>query len=362
MPRETVATAAKRLLLQASRSLGTADPLADVSGFVDETLAVPLDDPSASQAKMEPSFSETTPENLAFMVSPGSRLSPADRIETATHALTTVVGNRFGRDAARWVSSRVEAPTAQANTRSASWGASFASGFDRNGVSEAAVHYEWGPLLMDSLPAPLYRIARVALETLPGLRPAVSSVRCGRSAGSQQITFDIETALPLAALQPLMDRLGLGHRHPGLMSALAFPLGARFVLPPDTATLTLRPTRAGVELRIDVDLDALPDPPAQLLGLIRVQTMERPTTERALNRWLMAFTPDGYPGPGSISVLSVWVRPDLPARLALYLHPAALDATMRQRGAGAPNRPGTPTQNVSGSVASQALWSSSAWA
>ena len=38
---------------------------------------------------------------------------------------------------------------------------------------------------------------------------------------------------------------------------------------------------------------------------------------QGMDRWLMALTPDGYPGPGTVSVLSVWVRPDLPARVAL---------------------------------------------
>ena len=89
--------------------------------------------------------------------------------------------------------------------------------------------------------------------------------------------------------------------------------------------LTLRPTRSGVEMRLDVNLDALPDPPAQLMALMRLQMAERPKSAQSLDRWLMALTPDGYPGPGTVSVLSVWVRPDLPARLALYLRPATLD-------------------------------------
>ena len=136
--------------------------------------------------------------------------------------------------------------------------------------------------------------------------------------------------MPLANLQPLMERLGLGHRHAGLMSAAAFILGARFTLPPDTAALTLRPARAGVELRLDVNLDALPDPPAQLMALMRLQMTERPKSIQGLDRWLMALTPDGYPGPGTVSVLSVWVRPDLPARVALYLRPAAFDSSIPQ--------------------------------
>jgi hypothetical protein len=109
------------------------------------------------------------------------------------------------------------------------------------------------------------------------------------------------------------------------MSATAFVLGARFTLPPDTATVTLRPTRSGMEMRLDVNLDALPDPPSQFMSLLRLQMAERPTSLRALDRWVTAMTPDGYDGPGSVSVLSVRVRQDMPARVALYLRPAALD-------------------------------------
>jgi hypothetical protein len=289
----------------------------------------------------------------------GPRITPADRIDASTQALDRVVRNRFGTQALRWLDDHIDATKSQDYQRSASYGASFGSSFDRNGVTEAFVQYEWGPMLMDALPAPLYRIARVAMESLPGLRPSLSTVRCGRSSGSQQVTFEVERALPLANLQPLMERLGLAHRHGGLMSALAFILGARFTLPPNTASLTLRPTRAGAELRLDVDLDALPDPPAQLMALMRLQMTERPKSIQSLDRWLLALTPDGYPGPGTVSVLSVWVRPDLPARIALYLRPVGLEGDHDRHPH--PEKP-QPPESVVSSLEDRAEWSSSAWA
>jgi hypothetical protein len=179
---------------------------------------------------------------------------------------------------------------------------------------------------VDALPAKLFELARTALDALPGLRPAISTIRCGRTSGSQQISFEVEGPLALADLRPLMDRLGLGHQHTGLMSACAFVLGARFTLPPEAAMVTLRPTRTGVELRLDVVLDAIPDLPPELVGLLQLQLAERPRSLRALELWLAAMTPEGYDGPGQASVLSILVRPDLPARIALYLRPAALAA------------------------------------
>jgi hypothetical protein len=350
-----MAFAAKQFLKRAAMNLGIPDPMPDVSRVLDNSLSFPLGERYHASEPLSASFSEITPENLGFVVEPdGPRVTPSDKIRSSTQALREIVDKRFGDQALHWLDGRLEGVTSNGYQRGASYGASFGSNFDRNGISETFVQYEWGPMLMDSLPAPLYRIARTAIETLPGLRPSLSTVRCGRSSGSQQVTFEMERALPLDNLQTMMDRMGLGHRHAGVMSAIGFVLGARFVLPPDTTTITLRPTRAGVEMRIDVNLDALPDPPAQLMALMRLQMTERPKSVQGLDRWLTALTPDGYPGPGTVSVLSVWCRPDLPARLALYLHPAALDGNA-QRNEQVP-------ATVSRGVAQEAEWAASAWA
>src|SRR5688500_14895516 len=116
---------------------------------------------------------------------------------------------------------------------------------------------------MDSLSAPLFNATKMTIHSLQCVRPAYSSIRCGRYSGTQQVTLTVESALPLANLQPLMQNLGLGHQHAGLMSACALILGARFTLPPDTSTITLRPLRNGIEFRLDVMLEALPDTPGQ---------------------------------------------------------------------------------------------------
>jgi hypothetical protein len=291
-------------------------------------MYLPLGHPGygAKGPGLEPQFSETA-ENLSFVMdTAGPGGTPSDRIETSTRAMSRVLGNHFGREALNWFTSRSEPATAKGAGRSANSGAWFATGLDRNGIMEAMATYEWGPGLMDALPATLYTVAKVAMESLPGLRPAFSSIRCGRSSGSQQMTFEVEHALPLANLQVLMTNLGLGQQHASLMSSCALILGARFTLPPNTATITLRPIKKGVELRLDVILDALPDAPSQLMSLLRLQMAERPRSLRALDRWLMALTPVGYPGPGNFSVLSLWVRPDMPARVALYLRPSGLES------------------------------------
>ncbi len=336
---ESAAARAKRLLRMASQRLHTANPTEELSDILEASFPLPPGDKAYHGRLLEPSFSEVASNNLSFIMNTGGPgATPADQLETSTHAMRRLVGRHFGSEALHWLDGRIE--PMRGGHRALSWGALFGSGFDRNGVMESLVSYEWGPGLMDSLPPTLHRIARIAMEALPGLRPAFSTIRCGRSSGNQWLTFEVDYALPLTNLKPLMDNLGLGHQHAGLMSACAFILGARFTLPPDTSTITLRPTRVGIEMRLDVNLDILPDAPPQLMSLMRLQMAERPTSLRALDRWLTALTPDGYDGPGSVSVLSVQVRPDMPARVALYLRPAALESPVlpveEHKGNGAP--------------------------
>lgn len=370
-PRDTLAYRARRLLAQSSQRLGAADPLADVGPVIDESLDVPYGEP-LDHTPLSTHFSEQTPEHLNFVMRAAGRgVTGADRIRGASQAMARIVERQFGRPARHWLDNQLEAIRSLSDGHAASWGAALGSAYDRDGLAESYIHCEWDPALMDALPAPLHRIARLVMESMPGLRPISMAVRCGRAAGAQHVSFESERPLALAGLQPLMERLGLGHRHAGLMSAVAFVLGARFVLPAGAAALTVRPLRRGVELRLDVNLDEIPDLPSQLMALTRLQMTERPRSVQGMDRWLTALTPEGYPGPGTVSVLSVWVRPDLPARIALYLRPASLDPRLEETrrrpvpaaplppGRGESPPPAPPPRAPAGDA--QALWSSSAW-
>ena len=323
---KTGAESAKQLLHVASQRLHTVNPTPVIGRVLEESMPLPPGDAAytTGQPPLEPNFSEANPRNLAFMMNTVSPYSSAkDRLESADQAMRWMVNNQFGPDALYWLDGRLE-PVRGRNGQSIRWGARYGAGFDRHGVMESLITVEWGPELMDALPPELYRLARLAMEHVPGLRPAFSTIRCGRRSGSQQVTFAIEYPLALSGLKPLMELLGLGHQHAGLMGTTAFLLGARFTLPPHTAMLTLLPTKVGPELRLDVNLDALPDPPQQLAPLLRLQMGERPTSIRQLEQWLTALTPDNHTGPGTVTVLSIRVRPDMAARVALYLRPAAL--------------------------------------
>lgn len=326
MSQDTAAGRARQLLHSAARELRTVDPVDVLGQELDESLPGP---PGASlyrgRRALEPRFSELSAGPLAFDLVPGGpAASPRERIARATDSMRRLTAQSFGRQAVRWLDGRIEVAP-ELGSYSARWGASMGSGFGTDGVLESAVHMEWGPQVMESLPAPLHRVVQVTLDALPTLRPAFTTIRCGPGAGTQQVTFEVPHALALDRLRGLMGRLGLGHQHTSLTSACALLLGARYVLPPDAAMLTVRLTGAGPELRLDVDLGAIPDPPPQLARLIGLQLTERPRSLRAFRNWVAAMTPAGYDSPGRLSVLSITVRPETAARLSLHLCPSAIE-------------------------------------
>lgn len=325
MRAKSAANTAKQLLHNAAHRLQTRDPVPDIERVLDASMPLPVGDAgyNGQRPMLEPSFSEGAGQDLSFwMTTGGPGSTPQDRHESALQTTGSLVQRYLGPEAMRWFESRIEPAVTQ---RSLRWGAQFGVGFDNRGLRESAVILEWGPSLMDALPAPLYSAAQAALESLPHLRPALSTIRCGRRGGMQQLTFDIDFPLALGDLEPLMQRLGMLKEHPSLLSATALVLGARFTLPPGTSTLTMQPIRSGIELRLDVYLDLLPDVPPQIGSLIKMGMLERPRSVRSLERWLYALTPDGYDRPGRFSVLSVRVRAGRSARLALHLRPANLE-------------------------------------
>ncbi|WP_394826328.1 hypothetical protein [Pendulispora albinea] len=335
MPADDSTLRVRRLLSAAAKHLETVDPNPVVGDVVAQSFdGDDASDPMASGEAITPHFAENAPGALSLLFRPGGvHASPRDRVETSILAARRVIDQHLGRDARKWLEGRVE-PAVARDYRPERGGGTFGSSFDRFGVAESVVGFNLTGSLIDSLVPALHRLGRMAMSALPGLRPTFTMVRCGRTAGTQQITFDIEQPLALGDLKPLMHELGLGHQHGSMVSATAFLLGARFTLPPNTAQLTLRPVRGGVEMRLDVMLEAIDDPPPQMLSLLRLLMTERPRSLRTLDRWLSAFTPEGFPSAGDFTVLSVWARHDVPARVALYLRPAAL-ATQPER---APSR------------------------
>jgi len=68
MRNPSMAAMAKSLLQHASRNLGLPSPLEDVGDAIEQSLAYPAGERYHDRDPLSPSFAETTPENLAFMV------------------------------------------------------------------------------------------------------------------------------------------------------------------------------------------------------------------------------------------------------------------------------------------------------
>jgi hypothetical protein len=311
---------ARKLLRTASRVLGTVDPSGPVTGLLDGALPMPPGDPTyRSRRAFEPQFSETSSGSLAFSVQvPENGPAGSGGVSAASHEVRHLLGRNFGRQALTWFDRNTE--RAQSDPAGGD-SATVASAFDRDGFREASVTYLWGPWFTDGLPDTARRVGETVMTTVPGAQPAFTTIRAARQSGSQSMTFRLGSELPLAALSPMMDQLGLGPQHQSLMTAVAFALGARYTLPANSSLLTFRPMRHGIEMRLDVDLEQVPDLPENIADLLALELNERPRSLRALEHWVAAFSPEGEESPGSLSVLSVTVRPDMPARLSLHIRP-----------------------------------------
>ena len=311
---------ARRLLRTASRVLGTVDPSSAVTGLLDGALPLPPGDPRYRTGHaFEPRFSETAGDSLAFSIQvPENGPGGPGGVSAASQEVRQLLGSNLGRPALLWFDRHTDAARSTAADEDLT---TVISAFDRDGFREAQVTYLWGPWFSQNLPDPARRVAATVMETVPGAEPAFATIRTARQYGSQAMTFRLRAELPLAALAPMMEQLGLGRQHRSLMTAVAFALGARYTLPPRAALLTLRPLRHGLELRLDVDLEQVPDLPPNLADLLALQLSERPRSLRSLEQWVAAFSADGDESPGSLSVLSVTVRPDMGARLSLYIRP-----------------------------------------
>jgi hypothetical protein len=231
----------------------------------------------------------------------------------------------FGRDALRSSNQRSEEWRGFSGLGWMSYGAWFGSAFDEDGLYATKIYYELAPSQIDALTLNLARLTRLVMAEMPTLSPIFTSIGCKKESGSQRVTFLHRGPLAIAALGPLMNRLGIGHQLPSLMRIVGVALGGRFELPNGGVLVGLRDMADGVELKLEILLAALPDLPARFLDLLRLGLAERPRQVAALERWLTAFGVDDASEQGHFSVLSVRVTPKSQARISLYVRPIEFD-------------------------------------
>ncbi len=340
MTTQTVAELAKYRFRTAARRLGAADPTGVLRDFFDRSFELPVGDPSYGRNSflpgylpLEHSFSEVAPNSLRFAMEPlGPNASADRRRHEVSREVRRLVDGGFGPTARHWFDERSE-PWRGASTQGAArFGAWFGASFDAGGLQEAKAYYEMDKGRVDDLPPNLQHAARVAMALLPGLVPIFTSVACGRASGAQRVYFFHTGDLRLLELEPLMNRLGIGHQLPSLLTAIGLILGGRFVLPEGSVVLALRDTNRGLEMKLEVLMPGLADPPRDMHRLVHMHLAQRPQAQRALSQWIAAMTPDGYQTPGDVNVVSVRVDPQRSARLALYFRPSGYDrAASRER-------------------------------
>lgn len=319
----------ERSLHSAAQALGTRDPMPYVGDLIERTFYLPDDDLSYARNALtpgavpyEPSFSEAEPNTLRFTIEPlGPGASPVSRRDEATREMRRLIQPVFGRDALRWFDSRSEEWRGFGGLSWMNFGAWFGSAFDEDGLYAAKIYYELLPTQIDALPPSLSQLTRRVMAEMPTLMPIFTSIGCKRETGSQRVTFLHRGPLAIAALGPLMNRLGIGHQLPSLMRIVGVALGGRFELPSGGVLIGLREAPDGIELKLEILLAAIPDLPARFLDLIKLGLAERPRQLIALSRWLEAFGVDDASEQGHFSVLSIRVTPSNQARISLYVRP-----------------------------------------
>jgi hypothetical protein len=335
MDYEPLSTLIKGRLMSASRRLRTANPSRYVDGMIEESFTYPRWDPRYARnsllpgcVPLEPVYMAAQPQSLSFNLEPlGPDATGSDRRDMVSREMRRLVGQNFGREALHWFDGASEGQRGIARSAALNYGAFFGSSFDGGGLQSATVTYEGGGNALGDVNPALARLIGTSMSTMPGLRPLFTTLVAGRDYGSQWVTFLLTNAFRLTDMQPMLDELGLGTRLASILQVIGVALGGRFDLPPGAALVAFGRGPQGVELELQVMLDAIPDLPPNFLQLLTMNLRERPRELGALERFLEAFTPDDDVWPGRFTILGIRVGPSGPAKVSLFLRPVEFEIT-----------------------------------
>jgi hypothetical protein len=227
----------------------------------------------------------------------------------------------------RWFDGASESHRGFTRSSALNYGAFFGSSFDGDGLQSATVTYESGANRLGDVNPQLTRLIGAAMAAMPGMRPVFTTLIAGRDHGSQWVTFLLTNGIRLGDLQALMDELGLGQKLSQVLQVLGIALGGRFDLPAGSTLVAFGRGPAGVELELQVMLDAIADLPPNFLQLLTMNLRERPRELNALERFLEAFTPENDVWPGRFSILGLRIGPAGPPKVGLFLRPVEFEVT-----------------------------------
>ena len=335
MGRDPLSRRVKERLTSASRSLRTANPRSFVEGMIEESFAYPEGDPRYARnallpgaAPIEPVFRTAQPQSLSFNLEPlGPDATGGDRRDMASREMRRLVGDNFGREALFWFDGASESQRGMARSAALNYGAFFGSSFDGGGLQSATITYEGGGNTLGDVNPALARLIGASMAAMPGMRPIFTTLVAGRDYGSQWVTFLITNGFRLADMQPMLDELGLGGRLASILQVVGVALGGRFDIPSGAALIAFGRGPQGVELDLQIMLDAIPDVPPNFLQLLTMNLRERPRELGALERFLEAFTPEDNVWPGRFSILGIRIGPNGPAKVSLFLRPIEFEIT-----------------------------------
>jgi hypothetical protein len=336
MPYEPLSRRAKQLLKTAAQTLRTANPLEFLGNdLVEDTFPYPQGDPRYARnalmqgaAPFQPIFGAAQPRSLSFNLEPlGPEASGSERRDMANLEMRRLVGENFGRHALRWFDGASEGHRGFTRSSALNYGAFFGSSFDGGGLQSASVTYESGSSRLGDVNPQLARLVGAAMTTLPGLRPVFTTLIAGRDYGRQWVTFLLTNGMRVTDFQPMLDELGLGQKLSQVLQVLGIALGGRFDLPSGSTLVAFGRGPEGVELELQVMLDAIPDVPPNFLQLLTMNLRERPRELAALETFLQAFTPEDNVWPGRFSILGLRIAPVGPPKVSLFLRPVEFEVT-----------------------------------
>ena len=336
MPHLPLSYRVSETLSSAARSLRTVNPMGFVGRMVEDSFVYPPGDPRYARnaltpgaAPLEPVFGSNQMRALSFNLEPlGPDASGSDRRDAASREMRRLVNDNFGREALYWFDGASEAHRGVSRCGGLNYGAFFGSSFDGNGLQSATVTYEGNrddPT--GNVNPALARLIGAAMSAMPGLRPVFTTLVAGRDYGNQWVTFLVTNRFRIADMQRMLTELGLAERLASLLQIVGVALGGRFDIPDGAALVGFGRNPQGVELELQIMLDAIPDVPPNFLQLLTMNLRERPRELAALERFLEAFTPADGVWPGRFSILGIRIGPSGPPKVSLFLRPVELEIT-----------------------------------
>jgi hypothetical protein len=291
----------------------------ELQAILDQTFTLPAGDPNYGHNALEPgalpielAFSEAAPTTLRVILQPfGPSIDPRERWLQARRVLNLAVARRFGSADAKTLdrsADQIESPPHRAR-----FGAFVGACFDAEGLTEVKIYTE----LDRSSAMPLVELGLARLPLPAGCVPLLLSHAYTRAGVARRLYALCRGGLRLLDLEPLTAAVGLSDRFPQLVTTVLGLTGARSFLPADSTIIALRPTRDGVELKLELLPGALLRDPLRRRDAIEMHLGEDPGSLLAFRRWSRALA-SGPIAFDQLTVVSVRAAQGARPRLSGY--------------------------------------------